>query len=247
MGLIRKIDVCLSPELLHLHPVEDKVVVIVDILRATSCMTTAFAHGVESIIPVAELEECRILQSQGYIAAAERDGQKAEGFDIGNSPFSYMDKKLRGKSIAVTTTNGTMAISKSKSAINVIIGSFLNISAVVRYLKSQPNDVLILCAGWKGKFNLEDTLFAGALIDALKDHYISACDAPLAAQSLYNAAKEDMLSFLANSSHVKRLQKLNIEKDIEFCLTPDQYDVIPILEGDRLVKLGAGLVEAQVA
>jgi 2-phosphosulfolactate phosphatase len=113
-------------------------------------MTTAFAHGVEKIIPVATLEECRALQVQGLLAAAERDAKKAEGFDLDNSPFSYMDEKLKGQTIAMTTTNGTLAITKSSKAIKVIIGSFLNKTAVINFLLSQPHHVLILCAGWKG-------------------------------------------------------------------------------------------------
>lgn len=233
---MKYIDVCLTPELLHLYNLKDKVVVVVDILRATSCMTTAFAHGVKEIIPVAELEECRQLQQQGYLAAAERNGSKVEGFELDNSPFSYMDPKLKGMSIAVTTTNGTLAITKSKEAVAVIIGSFLNISAVADYLINQPHNVLILCAGWKGKFNLEDSMFAGALVEKLQNHFHSECDSPLAMQGLYNARKDTLMDFLQNSSHVKRLRKLNIVEDVAFCLTQDKYMVVPILQEDKLVS-----------
>jgi 2-phosphosulfolactate phosphatase len=242
----RKIDVCLTPDLLHLYEFKDRIVVVVDILRATSCMTTAFAHGVKEIIPVAELEECRKLKEQGFIAAAERNGSKVEGFELDNSPFSYMNPKLKGKSIAVTTTNGTLAISKSKESVAVVIGSFLNISALANFLKSQPQNVLILCAGWKGKFNLEDSLFAGALTEALKDDFDSECDSPLAAQYLYNYVKTDIVNFLQKSSHVKRLKRLGIEKDIEFCLTSDQYEVIPFLKGDKLIKMESNFTYNQV-
>ena len=233
----RTVDVCLSPDLLHLYELKDKIVVVVDILRATSCMTTAIAHGVKSITPVASLEECEVLKMKGLLAAAERDGQIAEGFDLGNSPFSYMNEDLVGKSLAVTTTNGTLAITKSKKAVQVLIGSFLNISVLAEYLLTQPHDVLILCAGWKGKFNLEDTLFAGALAQRLCTEFKEACDAPLAAITLYDVAKHDMLGFLSNSSHVKRLQKLNIHEDIAFCLQEDLYPVIPILKKGKLVQL----------
>lgn len=231
------IDVCLTPELLELYPIEGKIVVVVDILRATSCMTTAFAHGVESIIPVSEVEECKALQAKGYLAAAERNGEKVEGFDFGNSPFSYMTEGVKGKTVAVTTTNGTVAINKSKSADEVIIGSFLNKKAVVNYLKSQTKDVLVLCAGWKGRVNLEDSLYAGALVDELQDQFVYHHDGSMMAHTLYKNADKDRLAFLSNCSHFKRLSKLNIEKDIKFCLTEDdKYDVIPVLEGDRLIK-----------
>lgn len=233
----RTVDVCFSPDLLHLYDLKDKTVVVVDILRATSCMTTAIAHGVKSITPVASLEECGLLKKKGLLAAAERDGRIAEGFDLGNSPFSYMNENIVGKELAVTTTNGTLAITKSKDAIKVLIGSFLNISVLADFLLREPHNVLILCAGWKGKFNLEDTIFAGALAKRLCTEFEEACDAPLAAITLYDAAKADMLGFLSNSSHVKRLQKLDIHDDIAFCLQEDLYPVIPILKKGKLVKL----------
>ena len=107
---MKTVDVCLSPDLMHLYDVRDKTVVIIDILRATSCMTTAFAHGINSITPFAKLEDCIAMKAKGYFTAGERDGKKVDGFDLGNSPFEYMEEKLKGKKIAFTTTNGTQAI-----------------------------------------------------------------------------------------------------------------------------------------
>lgn len=233
----KTVDVCLSPDLLHLYNLENKIVVVVDILRATSSMTTAIAHGVKSIIPVASLEECEVLKAKGCLAAAERDGKIAQGFDLGNSPFSYMDENIHGRALAVTTTNGTLAIKKSESALQVLIGSFLNISILSEYLMQQSQDVLIVCAGWKGKVNLEDTLFAGALSERLNKKFKMACDAPIVAATLYKASKNDLMGFLANSSHVKRLKKLDVQKDIAFCLQEDVYPVIPVLRKGKLVKL----------
>ncbi len=231
---MKTIDVCLSPELMHLYHVRDRTIVVVDILRATSCMVTAFANGAESITPVANLDICRSMKLKGYITSGERDGKKVMGFDKGNSPFEYMGSEVRGKRIAFTTTNGTLAIEKSKEANKVIIGSFLNLSAVVKYLLFGQNNVLIVCAGWKGKVNLEDTLFAGAVVDKLRNHIEPDCDAPLIAHHLYTQAKNDMVGYLANSSHVKRLARLDITKDIEYCLTPDQYEVLPKLRNGVL-------------
>ena len=232
---MRKIDVCLTPELLHLYHLEGKTAVIVDILRATSCMTTALAHGVLSVIPVATVEECRALQHEGYLAAAERDAQMVEGFDLDNSPFSYMHPDLTGKRIAVTTTNGTLALANSREAEKVVIGSFLNKSALANYLVTQAEDVLVVCAGWKGKVNLEDTLFAGALVEALHHEFITEQDSALLAYTAYKAAKHNPLAYLAECSHVKRLQHLDLQRDIEFCLRQDVYKVVPVLEGEELV------------
>lgn len=234
---MRSIDVCLSPELLHLYDIKGKTIVVIDILRATSCMTTAIAHGVKSILPVASLEECRHLKKEGFTCAAERDGKKEKGFDLGNSPFSYMADCLKDQRIAMTTTNGTLAITLSKDAKKVIIGSFLNLTAIVDYLSDQSDNVILLCSGWKGKVNLEDSIFAGAVVDALKDKFSLECDAPLIADHLYQAAKHDMVDFLKDSSHVRRLKNLNIQEDIAFCLTKDKYDVIPVLQGKVLVKM----------
>ena len=235
---MKSIDVCLTPDLLHLHKIENSIVVVTDIFRATSCMTTAFAHGVRSIIPVASVEECHQLRQQGYIAAAERNAQKVEGFDLDNSPFSYMDERLVGADIAMTTTNGTLSITKAKAeAVKVLVGAFLNLGAVANYLKSQQYDVLVLCAGWKGRVNLEDSLFAGALVEALQHDYLVGEDSALIAQRMYGQAKADLLGYVAASSHVRRLQRLGIQKDISFCLQHDLYDVVPILRGNALVAI----------
>lgn len=227
---MKKIDVCLSPDLMHLYKTDDRTVVVVDILRATSCMTTAFAFGIESITPFASLEDCRAMKSLGYFTTGERDGKRVEGFDLGNSPFEYMDEKLKGKKIAFTTTNGTQAIAKSIGAKEIVIGSFLNLTAISKHIRAGNDDVLIVCAGWKGRFNLEDTLFAGALIESLKDHVQLECDAPQASLHIYDIAKSNMFEFLKNASHVKRLTNLNILEDIKFCLTVDKYDVVPIYD-----------------
>ncbi len=209
-------------------------------------MVTAIAHGVERILPVATLEECKALHDLGYITAAERDGRKAEGFHMGNSPFSFMDETLTGKTIAMTTTNGTLAISRSRHAREVIIGSFLNLEAICDYLMQQPGDILILCAGWKGKANLEDTLFAGAIVEELKEFLSFESDAPLMANMLYNQAKADMRFWLNQSSHVKRLNRLDIHKDIDFCLQQSIYNVIPVLEDNALIKMEPSYVRKEV-
>jgi 2-phosphosulfolactate phosphatase len=198
-------------------------------------MVTALAHGVAAIKPFAKLDDCLAMKAEGYYTAGERNGEKVDGFDFGNSPFEYMDPKLKGERIAFTTTNGTQAIARSEGAKEIIIGSFLNLTSVTRYLKEGSDNVLVVCAAWKGKVNLEDTLFAGALVELMKESIEPDCDAPLAAQRLYNLARYDMVDFLKDSSHVKRLNRLNIHKDILFCLTPDQYDVVPRLINGSLI------------
>jgi 2-phosphosulfolactate phosphatase len=232
---MKKIDVCLSPELIHLYDLKDKVVVVVDVLRATTCMVTALANGVKKIRAYADLDTCRSMRRSGFIIAGERGGQKVSDFDLGNSPLAYLNDAYLGEQLAVTTTNGTLAIDKSKHAKEVIIGAMVNLDAVANYLNSQKRDVLVFCAGWKGKVNMEDTLFAGALVELLEENFESECDAPQIAQMIYQNAKEDIIGYLKNASHVKRLSGFDIEEDIHFCLTPNKYNIVPVLLGEDLV------------
>lgn len=193
-------------------------------------MVTGFAHGISEILPVATLEESATYGLMGYITAAERNGLKIEGFDLDNSPFSYMDPALKGKKICITTTNGTKAIILSATAKKVVIGSFLNLKSVCDYLYIRGLDTVLLCAGWKGQVNAEDTLFAGAVVEILKESFSVGNDSALIARNLYNLHKENMGEFLKESSHFQRLNRLNIFKDIDFCLQQSIYDCLPRLE-----------------
>lgn len=232
----KEIDVCLTPELVHLSDLSNKLVVVVDIFRATSCMVSGLASGVKSITPVATVEECLSYRPQGHICAGERGGKKIPEFDIGNSPFEYMDDQTRGRNIAVSTTNGTLAIKKSADATEIVIGSFLNLSAIVDYVINSEMDVVIHCAGWKGTFNLEDTTFAGALIDRVSEKYHFKTDASFMAVSLWHQANSDLYQFLLKSAHAERLKKFGIEKDLKFCSELDHFNIVPILK-DRQITV----------
>ena len=231
---MKKLEVCLTPALLPLYSIQDSIVVVIDVLRATSSMCYAFENGAASIIPVATVEECQSYAGKGFMLAAERNGEVVPGFDFGNSPFSYTQEKVAGKTIVLTTTNGTKAIELSKSAHQVIIGSFLNLGAICAYLQEQKKDVLLLCAGWKDRFNLEDTLFAGAVMHELKSDFEYHCDAAVAAEDLYLTAKDDLRAYLRKSSHSQRMIDLNIEEDVQFCLQLNQTTVVPVLENGVL-------------
>jgi 2-phosphosulfolactate phosphatase len=235
----RGAHVCLTPALLPLFNVEEYIVVVIDIFRATSSICYGIENGAEAIIPVSQVEECAAYREKGldYLLAAERDGSVVDGFDFGNSPFSYTKEKVAGKTIVLTTTNGTHALHLSRSAKRIVIGSFLNLSALSNWLNTQNENVLLVCAGWKNNFNLEDTLFAGAVIEQLKDKGFVLDDAALAANDLFQVGKSDINGYLKKTSHGERLKKLGIEKDIEFCLQVDLTTAIPVLEGEKLVKL----------
>jgi len=233
------LQVCLTPALIPLFDVEDYVVVIIDIFRATTSICYGIDNGAEAIIPVSQIEECTAYQEKHphYLLAAERNGEVVSGFDFGNSPFSYTKEKVDGKTIVLTTTNGTHALHLSRKAKKVIIGSFLNLTAVCDWLKNQQDNILLVCAGWKNNFNLEDTIYAGAIVEQLKQSDFQADDPAIAANDLYNLAKDDLAAYLRKTSHSERLKALGIEADIAFCLNVDTTTAIPVLDGDKLVRL----------
>lgn len=231
------LDVVLTPNLLNLYTLEDKVVVVIDVLRATTTMTVALDQGALSVIPVESIEDCLSYKDKpNHILAGERGGQKVEGFTYGNSPFEFMDGVVKGKNLVLTTTNGTRAIKMSESAYHVIIGGFLNFSALVKWLIGESRDTLLLCSGWKDKFNLEDTVFAGAVINHLKEYFLVDSDSAFAAEKLYLNSRRDLFHFMKQSSHYRRLAQFGVLNDIKYCLRPDLTSVVPILKNGALVR-----------
>jgi 2-phosphosulfolactate phosphatase len=232
------VEVCYTPGQYHLYQENFDIVVVIDVLRATSAITTALYHGVESIIPIATMEEAHEWKAKGYIVGAERDGQVVEGFDFGNSPYAYMNPELKGKTVVLTTTNGTKAIAIA-SQKEVVIGCLNNISILCQWLIEQHKNTLILASGWKDKINLEDTICGGAIADLLLESrkFRSDEDSTVAAKFIYRSAREHLLGFLRASSHRRRLIKLNIQKDVKYCLTLDTVPCIPILKDGKIVKL----------
>jgi 2-phosphosulfolactate phosphatase len=231
---------CLSPALLHLYDVKETIVVVIDILRATSTIATALYNGAKEIIPVDSVEKCIQMGSEmECITAGERDGQIAPGLQYGNSSFDYPESFIKGKTLVLTTTNGTklLHMALAMGATEIITGSFLNFSAVCDHLKSLDKNVILCCAAWKDKPNIEDTLFAGAAAYGVKDHFTINCDATHIAQNLYQLAKDDMYKFMKqnDASHYHRLTNFGLEKDIRHCLTQDVANILPEYKDGRLV------------
>lgn len=231
----------LSPALLHLTEVKDANVVVIDILRATSTICTAIHHGAQAVKALSEPTEALAMKAQGYLTAAERNGHKLEGFDLGNSPFECMNGAVEGKKIALTTTNGTKCVEAvaDKGEKGVYAGSFLNLKAMARLLANEKHRVVLLCAGWKDSFNLEDTLFAGALaneIASLTDTDID-CDAALMSMDLYNLAKNDLIHYLKKSSHYKRLSHLSHEEDMVYCMQHSVFETITYYDSGEMKKM----------
>lgn len=235
------IEVVLSPALLHLSNIKGANVVVIDILRATSTICTAIHEGAESVMAVGSTSAALGFADKGYLTAAERDGVKVPGFDLGNSPFECMNGAVSGRKIALTTTNGTKCLEavSHDGARHVLSGSFLNLEALAAWLAKDGSDVVLLCAGWKDSFNLEDTLFAGALAGLLqkKTDCEIDCDAALMAIDLYNLAKADLVAYLKKSSHYKRLSHLDHEEDMVYCLQHSVFQTIAGLVDGEMKKM----------
>ena len=232
----------LSPSLLHLYDISNSIVVIIDILRATSTIATALYNGAREIIPVDSVAECiKLGRQMEVITAGERDGQIAEGLQYGNTPFQYTPEFIKGKTLVLTTTNGTrlLHMALSANAKGIITGSFCNISAVCDYLTSQNKDIILACAAWKNRINIEDTLFAGAVINRVKNSFQINCDAAQIAETLYLQAKDDLFEFMKekNASHFHRLMSYGLEEDIRYCLTEDNANVLSIYSNGRLIVM----------
>jgi 2-phosphosulfolactate phosphatase len=231
-----EINVFLTPELANPKVLKDSTCVVVDILRATSSWVTALGNGARLIRPVISLKGCLALSKKGFLTAAERGGKKVNGFDLGNSPLEYTAEKVSGQKIAVTTTNGTRTVNFASAGKEVFIGAYLNLKALHQALRIKDS-IAVLCSGWDGKPGLEDILFAGELVSLLSNSHQITEDAALISFELYKKAKQNRYFFLSQAIHVKRLLKLGLKKDIQYCLKKDIFDVVPRLyKGDLIVS-----------
>lgn len=229
----------LSPELLNIYDVNDSVVVIIDVFRATSTIATALYNGAEKIIPVDSVEKCIAIgnNTPNSITAGERDGKVIEGLQYGNSPADYPRSFIEGKTLVLTTTNGTklLHMALNKGASQIITGSFPNLNSVCNFLTSQHKNVFLGCSAWKNRFNLEDTLFAGAVIEKVKKYFNIHCDSSLMAEQMFTHHKHDMFAFARLTTHWHRLSKFGLEKDLEYCVTENVADILPLYNNGSLI------------
>ena len=235
---MKTIEVCLSPALYSEKLTGGSfITVITDIFRATTSVVAALDYGIKAILPVADLDEARVLKQKGYVVAAEREGIKLDFADIGNSATEFFHPELKEKTIAYSTTNGVKAINMSSDAKAVVLGAFMNLSAVAEWLNSKNESVVIFCAGWKNKVNLEDTLFAGALASLLTGKYGFAtnCDSAHLSMDLWQIAQNDLFNYIEKSSHRHRLAHVINKTLVEYTFTPDSSKTIPVFKNGLLV------------
>ncbi len=235
----KSLEICFTPAAFDAYADSEAVVVIIDVLRATSSICTAFANGVREIIPVATVEEAREMKARGYLLAAERDGYILDFADFGNSPFNFSPEKVKGKIVAYSTTNGTGIMKQAALCHDVVIGSWLNLSALCKWIEEQDRKVVIVCAGWKKRFSLEDAVCAGAIAERLlgSGRFTTICDSVHAATDLWNTARNDLLGYIEKAAQRSRLRDKGLDDCIPYCHTFDVTDVVPVLRENKLVAL----------
>ncbi|QKG84208.1 2-phosphosulfolactate phosphatase [Kroppenstedtia pulmonis] len=213
-----------------------KTVIMIDVFRASSCIVTALAHGASSILPTATVAQAR-AHKNGRLSGGERFGIKVEGFDMGNSPSEYRSEKVRNRNIVMTTTNGTRALAKASRGQYVLISCFLNGTACATHAIELYRDILLLCAGTRGEFSLEDGMAAGFLLDILRklNPSVQCDDLGLALIHSYHTCQNHLLESLSASQSGQRLIRRGLQQDIRDCLRRDQYPIVPRLDQTHIV------------
>lgn len=222
----------------------NSLVVVIDVLRASSTIVTALAEKAHSIVPVYLPEEAYMKRtsfgSSNVLLCGERAGKKLPDFDLGNSPLEYTRESVKNKTILLTTTNGVKTIELVKEADKVIIGSFLNINSIVQYCNSYSGSILLVCCGNKGEISLEDTVCAGMIAELCnrkKEIQLSHSDDYFIACEMYHRFKNDLLDMMKTSSWGKQLIKLGLINDLVYCSQPDIYRLIPVLHKDYITRM----------
>jgi 2-phosphosulfolactate phosphatase len=234
------IDLTFTPYELEKKDLRGKAVVVIDALRATSTMIVAFENGCSGFIPVSTVEEAiqlaALKKDPDLLLGGERRAMPIEGFHLGNSPRDYRPEKVRGKVVAMTTTNGTQALLAARKAAEVFIGAFLNISALSRRLGEVGRDVIIACAGEKDLFCLEDTVCGGGIIDRLEKGGvpISKDDAAVAAKVLYEYYEGDIYGMLVGCAWGQYLESVGLGKDVRICAQVDFSRLVPVYREGKI-------------
>lgn len=240
---MNNLETLFIPEEIKNIKLAGKLVVMIDVLRASSTIVTALANGSRGFIPVLSPDQVKEKEQQfkkeGVLLGGEREGRKIEGFDLGNSPREYKREAVKEKTIIFSTTNGVKTLEMVKSAYEIIIGSFLNLQAVCNYCTNYQGDILITCAGRDGKFSLEDTACAGMIINTLGDVFPVACrevDANLTAELIYEEFGNNILEILRTSQHGRYLESIGLGGDLKFCSQLDFFNIVPIFR-DGIISI----------
>ncbi|MCK4547350.1 MAG: 2-phosphosulfolactate phosphatase [Candidatus Eisenbacteria sp.] len=224
-----------------MHKPRGLTVAVVDVLRASTTIAYAIDAGADRIIPVASIEAATTLAmklgEEDVLLCGEREGKRIDGFHLGNSPQEYSQADISGKTLVLTTTNGTKAISMCEAVKEVVVASLVNVSAVVEYLLAAKNRIVLVCAGKFGRFSMEDALCAGMIVARLRDsrdNNLDLGDSAGAAEILYRANSIDPLALLRDCEHGQYLGSLGFEEDLQVCAKVDALSVVPVVRQGRI-------------
>ena len=236
---MKKINVISSAKYVDAYSIAGTVPVVIDVLRATTVMVTAFEYGVKEIIPVLSPDEALEIKGrldENVLLGGERDAELIPGFDLDNSTFSYMSDFIKDKTLVMTTTNGTSAIRAAAAAGDVLIASFRNAGAIAERLRNTVG-ITLICSGTNGNYTLEDGLCAGYIIDMIKNYDdVELTDFAELVYSFYNSSKESIQNAASRAKHYKVLKSKGFEDDLEYCFRADESSIIPVYSNGVIKK-----------
>ena len=229
---MKTIDVALLPNIVNHQLATGSVALVIDVLRASSTILTAVSNGAKQVIPVIEPEEAKEMAKRfpagEVLLCGEREGNKIPGFDLGNSPLEFTQETVAGKTLIMSTTNGTKACHSAQNAGSVYIGCFLNLTAVSDAAKQTNENILIITSGKEGRFSLEDTVCAGALVEKLNaEKGYTITDSARVAQILYTIYRSNLRQMFATCEHGVYLASLGYTQDLDYCAQLDSYKLVP--------------------
>ena len=243
MPELNYIDVFFSVQSFQEEELRGKSAIIIDVLRASSSITTAINNGAKNIIPVADMSDAMkiatTMDQKDYLLCGEKNGSKIEGYHLGNSPAEYTPEAVEDKTLIFNTTNGTKAIKKASLASEVYIGCFLNQQSILNILDEHDDEVVLICSGWQGRLSIEDTLFAGSLLHEFSGGKLpeTAKDGAKVAFGLFEKYGDDLEAAISKSDHAKRLAELLPNNDISYCCKVNEFDVLPGMRDGILTNL----------
>jgi len=221
------------------------LIIVIDVLRATTSIVTALANGAKSVIPTATVKEAFKIGKEhpAYLLVGERNDHKPRGFDFGNSPETLTNGSIQGKNIILTTTNGTKALIKSEESDCVAIGAFLNAKAVARKTAEiagkKGTDITFVLAGEKSHFSLEDFLCAGAITARFPKSTVELSDKTAGALLAFKGAIHELLESIRNCKHAQDLVKKGFSRDVDFSGQLDIYDIVPFFRNGKAISLSS--------
>ena len=237
-----RLDVLLLPGELDARPRPQRAAVVIDVIRATSTIVSAFQHGVRSVLPVASVEEARRAQSAtpDALLAGERGGQRLPGFDLGNSPREFVGDAVADRDVVLTTSNGTKTLRAVGEGRVVAIGAFLNRTAVGTWLLGRGEDALMVCSGYEGIFSLEDAVCAGAIVDGMcgASASLTLGDTARACRVLWGRYASEMPGLLRDTEWGRHIVHIGLGADLDLCAQLDVTSVVPVMAGGRIRLAG---------